>query len=109
MLRISLNFVLLYPALGFTQTNEITVATFNAEFLTRPKVHIKFGFPFNLTGADLAQWNAPGFRDVRFAEAVLAVAPVIAGIDADVIALTEVGDLTDVTELNAAVAAAGAT
>ena len=53
---------------------ELTMATFNAEFLTRPKVHIKFGFPFDLSPTDTATWNAPGFRDAKFAEAVAGVA-----------------------------------
>ena len=86
---------------------ELTIATFNAEFLTRPKVHMKFGFSFNLSGADLQTWNQAGHRDQKFADAAAAVAKVIADIDADMIALVEVGDLTDVNELNAAVAAEG--
>ncbi len=28
----------------------LTIATFNAEFLTRAKVHVKFGHPFDLRG-----------------------------------------------------------
>ena len=48
---------------------DLTVATMNVEFLTRPKVHVKFGLPFDLSGADEAQWNAPGFRDQKFKEA----------------------------------------
>ncbi len=78
---------------------ELTIATFNAEFLTRPKVHMKFGFPFNLSGPDKVQWDAPGFRDRKFNEAAKAVARVIAGISADVVALTEVGNRQDVLEL----------
>jgi endonuclease/exonuclease/phosphatase family metal-dependent hydrolase len=92
-----------YPA-------DFTVATFNAEFLTRPKVHIKFGLPFDLSDfpADVAaQWNAPGFRDQKFAEAADAVASVVAAINADVIVLNEVGDERDVGELKTAVAAKG--
>src|SRR5215831_16670794 len=98
---------LLLPALA--QARELTIATFNAEFLTRPKVHIKFGFPFELSATDQATWNAPGFRDGKFKEAAAAVAGVIATINADVIVLTEVGDQVDVDELNVAVAAAGVT
>jgi endonuclease/exonuclease/phosphatase family metal-dependent hydrolase len=78
---------------------ELTIATFNAEFLTRPKVHIKFDFPFQLEGADQQQWDAPGFRDQKFKEAAKAVARVIAGVSADVVALTEVGNRQDVLEL----------
>ncbi|MEQ9087089.1 MAG: endonuclease/exonuclease/phosphatase family protein [Pontimonas sp.] len=86
---------------------ELTVATFNAEFLTRPKVHMKFGLPFNLGAADEATWDQPGFRNQKFAEAAAHVAQVIATIDADVIALTEVGDERDLRELRDAVTALG--
>ncbi len=86
---------------------EFTVTTFNAEFLTRPKVHIKFGLPFDLNATDQATWAAPGFRDTKFAEAAAAVAGVVADINADVVVLTEVGDETDVTELNAAIGSLG--
>lgn len=101
---------LLLALTTFAHAGEVTFATFNAEFLTRPKVHIKFGLKFNINKEPQAvrdEWNSPGFRDARFAEAATAVAAVIAGIDADVIALTEVGDDVDVIELNNAVAAAG--
>jgi hypothetical protein len=82
---------------------DLTIATFNAEFLTRPKVHVKFGRAFDMTNADeIAQWNEPGFRDQKFAEAAAAVAKVVAGINADVMVLTEVGNEQDVAELNAA-------
>jgi endonuclease/exonuclease/phosphatase family metal-dependent hydrolase len=91
----------------FSYAAEVTVATFNTEFLTRPKVHIKFGLPFDLEAADLATWSAPGFRDAKFAEAAAAVAKVIAEVNADVIVLTEIGKIADVTELNSAVAAQG--
>jgi endonuclease/exonuclease/phosphatase family metal-dependent hydrolase len=82
---------------------EITVATFNCEFMTRPKVHLKFGEPFELKGAKLAEWDKPGVRDAKFAEAAQAVAKVIVQINADVIGLEEVGDEKDVQELRAAV------
>lgn len=78
---------------------DLTIATFNAEFLTRPRVHIKFGFPFTLNAADAAIWDGPGFRDERFHEATVEVAGVVAAINADVIVLTEVGDRRDIIEL----------
>lgn len=89
---------------------DLTIATFNTEFLTRPKVHLKFGLPFNINSAsatEVAQWNQPGFRDQRFNQAAQAVAQVIANIDADVVALTEVGDDTDVAELVTEITALG--
>jgi len=91
------------------QSAELKVATFNAEFLTKPKVHVRFGLKFNTsqwTDAQRAQWT-PEFRDEKFAEAIDKVAPVIANINADVIVLTEVGDKEGVAQLNQAIAALG--
>lgn len=85
----------------------VVVATFNTEFLTRRKVHLKFGFPFNLSGIDAALWGEPGFRDQQFSIAADSVAKVLAAIDADVLALTEIGDETDVAELAAKLNALG--
>jgi endonuclease/exonuclease/phosphatase (EEP) superfamily protein YafD len=100
--------LLLVPA--FAHGDDFTIATFNTEFLTRPKVHVKFGFPFDLEDqAHLAIWNAPGVRDQKFSEGAAAVAKVVASIKADVIVLTEVGDERDVRELTAAIAAEGVT
>ena len=89
---------------------DLAIATFNANFLTRPTVHAHFGLPLRKSGwtdQQKAEWEAPGFRDQKFAEAVGQVAPVIATIDADVVALTEVGNLTDVNELNQAITGLG--
>lgn len=83
--------------------NEITLATFNCEFMTRPKVHMKFGAPFDLKAKQREQWDQPGYRDEKFAEAARAVAKVIVEINADVIGLQEVGDERDVLELLGAV------
>ena len=92
---------------GLALADSLTIATFNCEFLTRPKVHVKFGLSFNLSGAARQEWDQPGFRDQKFNEAAKAVAEVIHSINADVIALTEVGDVTDVTELRSEVRALG--
>lgn len=92
-----------------TSGADLTIATMNVEFLTRPKVHVKFGLPFNLSGADEAQWNAPGFRNQKFNEAAKAVAGFLAGLNADVLALTEVGDRPDVEELNHEIGVLGVT
>jgi hypothetical protein len=78
---------------------DLTIATFNAEFLTRPRVHVRFGLPLTLRGAAKEQWSRAGFRDTKFNEATRNVARFLATIDADVWALTEVGDETDVQEL----------
>ena len=111
MLR-PLTVVLVLAWASLAHAGEITIATFNSEFLTRPKVHMKFGLKFNIKNEPQTvqdQWAAPGFRDARFAEATATVAGVIASINADVIALTEVGNVVDVAELNSAVATAGIT
>ncbi len=92
------------------QAAELKLATFNAEFLTRPKVHVKFGVRLDmsdLTPQQRQQWDQAAYRNGKFAEAAAAVATVIAAINADVIALTEVGTEQDVAELRAAVAALG--
>ncbi len=87
----------------------LTVATFNAEFLTRPKVHLKFGYPFDLRKRDREIWDAPGYRDGKFAEATARVARYLARrVPADVLALTEVGGRRDVLELRDRLAAEGA-
>ena len=87
------------------QAQDVTLATFNCEFLVRQKVHIKFGESFNLSGAAEATWDQAGFRDARFGEAAAAVADVLASINADVLLLTEVGDAADVEELHDSLAA----
>lgn len=85
----------------------VSVATFNCEFLVHKKVHIKFGHPFTLRGADKTLWDQSGFRDARFLEATRAVAARIRALDADVIALTEVGDAADVQLLRDEIASLG--
>lgn len=79
--------------------HELTLATFNCEFLTRPKVHMKFGESFDLSPERAEVWNQPGYRDRKFNEAAQAVAKTIVKIDADVIGLEEAGDERDVKEL----------
>ncbi|MBU0617049.1 MAG: endonuclease/exonuclease/phosphatase family protein [Planctomycetes bacterium] len=78
---------------------ELTIATFNCEFLTRPKVHVKFGESFDLSPARREIWDQPGYRDQKFSDAAQAVAKTIVEINADVIGLEEVGSEQDVTEL----------
>lgn len=95
----------LIPSVVFAES--VSVATFNAEFLTRPMVHMKFGLPFRLKGAEKEEWDRPGFRDAKFEEATKAVAKMLAELDADVLALTEVGDERDVEELRQALGAEG--
>ncbi len=84
-----------------TMSEEVKIATFNTKFLTKEKVHVRFGFPLAFKKkADKEMWEASGFRDNKFAEAVAIVAPFIDRIDADILVLTEVGNVADVTKLN---------
>lgn len=93
---------------GFVSAQDVTVATFNCEFLVRRSVHVKFGEGLRLSTAKRAQWDQPGYRDARFAEGTGAVAAVLALVDADILLLTEVGDDTDVQQLQDSLAARGA-
>ncbi len=89
----------------------LTVATFNCHFLTRPRVHIKFGLRFDMDdNSDSLQavWAQPGYRDQQFNIAAEAVADLLRQVDTDVLALTEVGDSTDVAELRAELDTLGA-
>ncbi len=80
-------------------TKSFTVATFNAEWLTRPKVHRKFGFK-SLRGEYREKWEKPGYRDARFTTATRRVARYVArNVSADVLVFTEVGEKRDVDEL----------
>ena len=97
-----LNLGLIWVGHAWCQDSNLTITTFNCEFLTRPKVHIKYGVPFNLNSADKKTqrlWKDPDYRDAKFEEAAKAVAKFLAGIDSDVLALTEVGNFEDVTVL----------
>ena len=93
----------LAPSAGFgLEESSFSIATFNAEFLTRPKVHRKFGHTFNLNKAARRTWEQEGYRDKKFATATVAVAEFIAtNLPADVLILTEVGNADDVGELQA--------
>lgn len=89
------------------EARPFVVATFNAEFLIRDKVHAREGFPPALTPAQQAQWTATR-RETAFTNAVGKVAPVIAATDADIIVLTEVGPAADVSTLVARLGTLGA-
>ena len=85
----------------------VSIATFNCEFLVHKKVHLKFGYPFTLRGADKTLWEQPGYRDARFLEATRSVATAIRTLDAELIALTEVGDAAGVQLLRNEIADMG--
>jgi endonuclease/exonuclease/phosphatase family metal-dependent hydrolase len=87
--------------------DKLTLVTLNCEFMYFDKVHLKFGYPFELKDADLAKWKQTGFREQRYREALDAVARLIRRIDADVLVLHEVGKPNDVAELHQAVKGKG--
>ena len=88
--------ILLCLAATTGAANTLKIATFNAEFLTRPKVERKFHVPAN----ERERWKDPAFRDNKFAEATRLVARYIAEhARADILVLTEVGNRSDVEEL----------
>ena len=75
-------------------SQEITVATFNAEFLNKSRIHVKFGKQFDITRESKKEqkfWSSDNNRSAKFAEASANVAQMIKRIDADIITLTEVG------------------
>lgn len=87
---------------GFSQDQEISIATFNAEFLNTSRVHIKFGLPFDITRASEIEqsfWNDEANRNAKFQEACTQVAGFIKEINTDIITLTEVGDANDLKVL----------
>jgi endonuclease/exonuclease/phosphatase family metal-dependent hydrolase len=83
-------------------SQEVTVATFNAEFLNKAKVHIKFGKSFDLKKEPLAVqdfWSNELNRTTKFKEASKNVAKEIKRINADILTLTEVGNLDEIKVL----------
>ena len=91
---------------------DFTIATFNAEFLITDKVHVKFGLEFDMkknSPAEQAEWANPAFREAKFQEAVQAVGAYLATLDADLLALTEVGKGDDITALINVLATNGVT
>ncbi len=83
-------------------SQEITVATFNAEFLNKSKVHMKFGKSFDLSREPESVqtfWNDDANRTAKLKEASANVAQMIKRIDADILTLTEVGGKEDLEVL----------
>ncbi|MHC4273952.1 MAG: HAD family acid phosphatase [Planctomycetota bacterium] len=82
--------------------DELVLGTFNCEFLLPAKVHLKYGFPFELEPQDAESWSRPGYRKAQYDKAVEAVAGYLATLDADILVLTEVGTREEVEPLVAA-------
>lgn len=83
-------------------SQEIKIATFNAEFLNKSRVHIKFGKQFDISRESQEEqefWNNEDNRTAKLQEASANVAQLIKRIDADIITLTEVGGTDDLEVL----------
>lgn len=77
---------------------EISVGTFNAEFLNKKKIHVKFGKRFNLKDepTDVQKfWKNETNKNNKLKEASANVAKMIKQMNADILTLTEVGDKDD--------------
>jgi endonuclease/exonuclease/phosphatase family metal-dependent hydrolase len=90
--------VFLLASLAFCQET-LKMGTFNCEFLLRERVHIKYGFPFDLAPEQQAIWAEEGFREQQFQKAIQGVADYLLTLNCDVLALQEVGDAEDIGEL----------
>ena len=104
-MRLLLLFILtpLFPIVGSSQ--QAKIATFNAEFLSKKKVHIKYGLPFDMKKAnnkDQKFWNNDENRIDKLKEATDSVAGFIKKMDADIVTLTEVGNREDIDLLDKA-------
>jgi endonuclease/exonuclease/phosphatase family metal-dependent hydrolase len=89
--------------------DRVRIATVNCEFLITSRIHVKYGFPLVLEEpADIAAWQVPGFREQKMKEGVDAVARLLARVDADVLALCEVGPEADVELLRSRMTELGA-
>lgn len=98
---ICLSVLLVFSAL-YIQAQEITVATFNAEFLNKSRVHIKYGLSFDISKEPKKEqkfWSKEENRTAKLQEASAKVAKVIKQLNADVLTLTEVGDSADIAIL----------
>ena len=81
---------------------DVTVATFNAEFLNRSRVHIKYGVQFDISRASKKEqkyWGKEENRTEKLQEASANVAQLIKRMNADILTLTEVGDREDLQVL----------
>lgn len=81
---------------------DISIGTFNAEFLNKPRIHVKYGLPFSLKKESKKVqkfWEDEENRDAKLKEASAKVATVIKKMNTDIVTLTEVGDSADIQVL----------
>ncbi|MCR9253356.1 MAG: endonuclease/exonuclease/phosphatase family protein [bacterium] len=99
MKRLILLSYLLFSGIYFANSQEITVATFNAEFLNKSRVHLKFGKSFDITKESKKEqkfWNDDENRSAKLKEASTIVAKHLQQLNADIMTLTEVGGEEDI-------------
>lgn len=74
---------------------DLTIATFNVEFLIKSRVHMRYGvkelLPKNFTEEEKAQWTDE-FRNGKYQVSVNIVAPIIVDLNADILLLVETGN-----------------
>jgi len=102
MKRLFLSFIALVFFVSYLDAQEITVATFNAEFLNTSRVHIKYGLQFDIKRESEKEqefWKDEKNRSKKFEEASNNVAEALKEIDADILTLTEVGGKEDLQVL----------
>lgn len=100
MLRFSF-IIVAFVSFGI-KAQDLTIATFNCEFLVKSKVHIKYGFPYSMKDADQSdqnRWKDETYRTEQFENACKNVAQHIRSINSDIIGLAEVGNKDDVGTL----------
>lgn len=106
-----IGFVLLLLCTGLTSiAQEITVATFNAEFLNKYRIQARYGVSFDLSEEpqDVQNfWKDETNRDAKLKEASDDVAELIKQMNADIMTLTEVGNADDIEVLKASLSAIG--
>ncbi len=107
MKRILILIPLYFSFIFSLSAQEITVATFNAEFLNKSRVHIKYGKRFDIKRESKEVqkfWENDTNRTAKLKEASSNVAKMIKRMNADILTLTEVGGKDDlkvlINELN---------
>lgn len=86
----------------YTQAQDVTVATFNAEFLIKSKVYLKYGLSYDLKDESKKVqkfWENDKNRSDKLREAAGKSASFIQKLNADILTLTEIGDREDIEVL----------
>ncbi len=110
MKRITLLTALFLCQYLFVISQEVTIATFNAEFLNKTRIHVKFGKQFDLNRESEEEqrfWNNDTNRTAKLKEASESVAQLIKRMNADILTLTEVGGAEDLEVLRTALSQIG--